>query len=99
MVKSEAVVKAVTTTTTTSRNRPLAQTTELYTGDLVELDDFDKKSKGILFAVAKTTSPCSCQSGVMVTIIHGSLAYTVDRHWLILICKAGEIDFDDDIPF
>ncbi len=77
----------------------LQHTTELYTGDMVELDGFNKKSKGMQFQVIKTTSPCSCESGVMVTIVHGSHYHTVDRHWLKLICKASEIDFDDDIPF
>lgn len=65
----------------------------------MELIDFDKKADGVNFNVAKTTSPCACESGVMVTIIHGSLCYTVDRHWLKLICKSSEIDFDDVIPF
>lgn len=66
---------------------------------MVELDGFDKKSEGITFQVTATNSPVQCQSHVMVTIIHGSLSYTVDRNWLKLICKASEIDFDDDIPF
>lgn len=81
---------------------PLAQTTELYTGDIVELDEFHKKTNGVQYRVTKTTSPCSCESGVMVTIeeLHGKHScHTLDRHWVVLMVKASEIDFDDDIPF
>lgn len=85
---------------TTSRNkRELSQTTELYTGDIVELRGFHYKADGVQFQVTKSTSPCACESGVMVTIVHGSLSYTVDRRWLTLMVKASEIDFNDDIPF
>jgi len=89
-------------TTTTSRTRLLevSRTTELYTGDIVQLIGFDNKTAGKDFKVTKTTSPCPCESGVMVTIErNGKLVHTVDRHWLELRCKASEIDFDDDIPF
>ena len=101
VLKSEDVTRAKTTTTmTTSRSRlELSQTTELYTGDIVELRGFDKKADGVQFQVTKTVSPAHCESGVEVTVVHGSLSYTVDRHWLTLIVKASEIDFNDDIPF
>ena len=85
---------------TTSRNkRELSQTTELYTGDMVELVEWNKKTEGVTFQVTASNSPVRCESGVMITIVHGSQTMTVDRHWLTLICKASEIDFDDDIPF
>ncbi len=77
----------------------LSQTTELYTGDIVELNGWNKKTEGVQFKVTAMVSPVQCQSGVMVTIVHGSQTMTVDRHWLKLMCKASEIDFDDDIPF
>ena len=85
----------------TSPNKlELSHTTELYTGDIVQLVGFDKKADGLDFTVTKTTSPCQCESGVMVTIAWcGKLSYTVDRHWLDLRVKASEIDFNDDIPF
>lgn len=78
----------------------LSHTTELYTGDIVQLVGYDKKSKGLDFTVFKTTSPCSCESGVMITVEWcGKLKYTLDRHWFKLMVKASEIDFNDDIPF
>lgn len=103
VAKSEAVATAATTsTTTTSPSRlELAHTTELYTGDIVRLIGFDQKAQNKDMKVVKSTSPCACESGVMVTIANmdGKVTYTVDRHWLELRVKASEIDFNDDIPF
>jgi hypothetical protein len=84
---------------TSPNKRELSNTTELYTGDIVELDGWNKKTEGVSFKVTATNSPIQCESGVMVTIVNGSQTMTVDRHWLKLMCKASEIDFDDDIPF
>ncbi len=91
----------VTNTTTIFQSKlELSHTTELYTGDIVQLVGFDNKAAGKDFTVKKTTSPCACESGVMVTIDWcGKQSYTVDRHWLELKVKASDIDFDDDIPF
>ncbi len=88
---------------TTSRSKlPLAQTTELYTGDHVRFDAYDRATAGTMFKVLATNSPCSCESGTLVCVrpTQGNgKKYTVDRHWLVLTVKASEIDFDDDIPF
>ena len=81
---------------------PLAQTTELYTGDHVHFDKYDRKTDNQVFTVLATNSPCSCESGTLVCVRANTgkgKKYTVDRHWLVLDVKASDIDFDDDIPF
>ncbi len=63
------------------------------------LVEWNRKTEGVTFKVTATNSPVQCESGVMITIAHDRQTMTVDRHWLTLIVKASEIDFDDDIPF
>ena len=94
--------KTNTTRTSRSKTRALELTTELYTGDIVEFDAFDKATDGKQFKVLATNSPCSCESGTLVCVaplLGKGVKRTVDRYWLKLVVKASSIEFDDDIPF
>lgn len=85
-------------TTTTS----LSKTTELYTGDLVQFDKFDRKTGTRTFKVLAHVPNSCCESGTLVCVQATSNLkekYTVDRHWLMLQTRNVDVPFDDDIPF
>ncbi len=89
-------------TMTTSPSRPESQTIELFTGDLVKLDDYDRKTKGRTFKVIAHVNDRTCESGTMICVQATSNLrekYTLDRHWLLLHERAVDVPFDDDIPF
>ena len=94
--KSEAAV-VTTITTMTSLNK----TCDLFTGDLVTFDEFDRKTGTRTFKVLAHVPNQSCESGTLVCVQATSNLkekYTVDRHWLMLQDRASEVPFDDDIP-
>ena len=88
---------------TTSPSRlSVEKTCELYTNDLVKLDDFDKKTAGRTFKVLAHVPSNGCESGTLVCVQATSNLkekYTLDRHWLILHERSVNVPFDDDIPF
>ncbi len=95
--KSEAAV-VTTTTTTTSLNK----TCDLFTGDLVTFDEFDRRTGTRTFKVLAHVLNQCCKSGTLICVQATSNMkekYTVDRHWLILKERASDVPFDDDIPF
>jgi len=99
VIKSEAVTAAKTTTTTTFQSSN--KTCDLFTGDLVSLDGFSKKTDGRMFKVLAHTEAC-CESGTMLSIQATGNAkekYALDRYWLVLDTRASALVFDDDIPF
>ena len=92
----------MTTTMTTSRNKVDPKALELFTGDLVKLDDYDRKTKGRTFKVLAHVNSNSCESGTLICVQSTSNVkekYTLDRHWLLLHERAVDVPFDDDIPF
>ena len=93
---------ATTTTTTTFQSRPEEKTLELFTGDLVTLDEYDKKTNGRTFKVLAYVNSNACESGTLICVQATSNLkekYTLDRHWLLLHERAVDVPFDDDIPF
>ena len=96
---------AATTTAirTTSRNNlPVEKTCELYTNDLVTLDEYHSKTNGRTFKVLAHVPNQCCESHTLVCVQATSNLkekYTLDRHWMILKSRSVDVPFDDDIPF
>lgn len=90
------------TTTTTSPNRKKENPAELFTGDLVMLAGYSKKTDDRPFKVLAYVNSSACESGTLICVQATSNLrekYTVDRNWLILHERAVDVPFDDDIPF
>ena len=91
---------ATQSTTTTSLSK--AHTVELFTGDLVHLDNYSKDTASRVFKVLAYVKANSCESGTLVCVQatgNRKEKYTLDRHWLLLHARASTVIFEDDIPF